>query len=261
MGDLKVWIYSGAGNTFAMLDNQKGSISLTKEQIQRLCQETLDGVVLLEKSLQADFAMRIFNSDGNEASMCGNALRLVSPFLFDLGQTKSHYRIETKRGILETGLNRNLAFATLPNTKAHCTPTIIDGIPFYSIDTGVMHAVAFIEDIEKVDWSLAKRVRFQHFQPGGTNVNFAMICNNQIFLRTYEKGVERETLACGTGAAATAIAYALKANQKPPFSIIVRSGEKLFVDFSRSQDEITALRIKGPFKRVSTPCSQAFSLV
>lgn len=212
------WKAHGAGNDFVLIDDRS---SLFPDEdpllIERLCNRHkgigADGLILLQSSSLADYKYRIFNSDGKEASMCGNGLRCLVPFLEVLACTKESYQIQTHKGIRKVGRIGKNIFASL-------------GVPFFIQkntfafgkldkiaevwDTGVPHAVFWVDDVSAVDVdSIGRNVRHSPLvAPNGVNVNFASFeASGSVRIRTYERGVEKETLSCGTGAAAVAACY------------------------------------------------------
>lgn len=241
--------YSGCGNDFILIDNRTGFFSYDRALIQQLCHRRTgvgaDGVILLELSSKADFKMRIFNADGSEAEMCGNGIRCLVKFIEERGMRKASYRIETMKTILHTSFKNDSVMVEMgAPTDCRWDVSIATREKLYAIqhlNTGVPHAVLFVEEIEKVDvLGLGKEIRHHSsFTPQGTNVTFAKIENPQtLSVRTFERGVEDETLACGTGATAAALAAGHKFGLKTPLSVRTRSEEVLQIDFP-SSDRVT----------------------
>ncbi|MBS4167888.1 diaminopimelate epimerase [Parachlamydia sp. AcF125] len=237
--------YNGCGNDFILIDNRDRRFpDRDASFIRRLCQRQYgigaDGLILLELSQIADFRMRIFNADGCETEMCGNGIRCLVKFAQDLGITKKHYTIQTMHSILEAFSSEDSITISMgePAEIEWATQIEVDQtlLTVHWIDTGVPHAVIFVDEVEKADWmALAPKIRSHpHFSPKGVNVNFAQIQKHQISLRTYERGVEQETLACGTGATAAALAAAKTMNIPSPVSIKTRSGDNLEVRFEKT---------------------------
>lgn len=264
--------YSGAGNTFFFIDNRKKIVPLSdKRWITSLCrndkERCADGVILLELSEKADFRMRIFNSDASEAEMCGNGLRSLIKFLQELEILQPEYHIET--GI---GMNRKFHTARIVgdqviasmNNPERCTwqislalPDFGDSRPIHFLNTGVPHAVCFLDSISELDLfpiaQVGSSLRHHiYFAPHGTNVNFAVIQEkNNIVLRTFERGVEDETPACGTGAVATALAAAHLHGFSSPILVKVHSGDELRVFFKKNLDHFIDVYLEGPAKKIS----------
>ncbi len=205
-----------SGNDFVIVENlQKDSYNLpglAREICNRKFGIGADGLLILKKSKKADIRMRIFNADGSEAQMCGNGARCTALYM-----NKRNVKIETGAGMIESivnGDNVRIKLTEPKNLKVDMPIKINDRtLHINFIDTGVPHTVIFVKDIDKIDvFGIGKRIRcHKRFKPRGTNVDFVEILNdNSIKIRTYERGVEDETLACGTGA----VAAALVANSK-----------------------------------------------
>lgn len=242
---MRVIDYSGAGNTFSLIDNREGAI--TPEEISQLFQiSDVDGVILLEKSLTADAYMRIFNRDGSEAEMCANGLRCFIKFLKELGIEKESYRIRTLAGIHTAWVDDTDVCIQISPCKG-LRLNISANLHF--INTGVPHVVKFVDSVDVIDvFSEGKNIRYSPlFSPEGANVNFVSVHKEGfLMIRTYERGVERETLACGTGAIAAAlIAHALH-YLPSPIDVWVRSGDVLKVSFDTFW---TSVVLQGPAER------------
>jgi len=225
--NIEFYKMSGAGNDFIVIDNREKRIDekYKPELAKKICKRRIsvgaDGLLLVEFSNKASFKMSFFNQDGSEGEMCGNGARCIARYAFLKGIANKKMKIETKSGIIEAEiLGNNVKLKMNPITKIELNKKInVDGeeIELCYIEEGapgLPHAVifkknlGFKEDIEMI----GKKIRFHKDFPKGTNVNFSKILGKNIILnRTYERGVEKETLACGTGAVATAsCAYLLK---------------------------------------------------
>ena len=250
----KTSIFDGAGNTFACFDNR----ALTFDgPIHRICLDNqVDGVILVENSTHAQFRMRLYNPDGSEANMCGNGLRCMKAYLRELGHQDEFYTIETGAGILTVADQEDLVVAEMP------LPRILGwDLPIEIakqllrvdwIDAGVPHAVIFFDQIGKlpVDELGEKIHRHPHFGPQKTNVTFVEIQkNDQIAIRTFERGVERETGACGTGACAAAIATSRKTKSTGPITIHPTSGIRLEVHLLFDEGRVIEIALRGPAGR------------
>lgn len=229
---MKIEFYKlqASGNDFILIDNSKEKVKASsafyKKFAQEYCSRKLgigaDGVLVIEPSRKASFKMRIFNADGSEAQMCGNGARCVGLWAA-LVKKKNNLKFETKAGLIEAKVKLKGSKA-LVKIKASDPlgikmdfPLKILGrkIKVNFINTGVPHAVIFVQGLEKVNVDkIGREVRFhKRFKPAGSNANFVEVkSKNLIEIRTYERGVEAETLACGTGALASAIISWFKLN-------------------------------------------------
>lgn len=212
---------------------------------------------MLENSSSADFRMRIFNADGSEAEMCGNGIRCLYKFLQELDIKSETLTIETMVSRVEISKYGNLVRASLPppvdiqwNIKVFIEK---HEWPLHFLDTGVPHAIHFVEDLEEEQWmKTAPLIRYHKcFAPKGTNVNFAKITlEGKVQLRTYERGVEGETLACGTGAVATALAAAKVYNLPSPVLVLPRLNEPIEVSFEWENGSPINVQMAGPARLV-----------
>lgn len=251
-----------SGNDFVIIESSLrspvfGHRSLAKKICDRRYGVGADGLLLLEKSKIADIKMRIFNADGSEAEMCGNGARAVAFFAKPKAKPKV-LKIETKAGIIESGVNGESVKIKLTNPKHIKTDIKIKinqrPLKVDFIDTGVPHTVIFVEGSDKIDvLNLGRAIRYhKQFFPRGTNVNFVEVLgNDSIKVRTYERGVENETLACGTGAAASglifAVHYSLFATR---INVHTQSGEILKIYFNRVGSNFTDVWLEGRVKIV-----------
>ncbi|MFV2040829.1 MAG: diaminopimelate epimerase [Candidatus Hydrothermarchaeales archaeon] len=213
---MKFYKYHGTGNDFIIIDNRRGTVGeeVKPELSLRLCNRHFgvggDGVIFVEESAEADAQMRIFNPDGSEAEMCGNGIRCMAVFLRDSGLKKNRIRIETLAGLLEITLAFDSGGAALltvdmgsPSGVVLNSELEVDGdlLTYSYADIGVPHAVFFVPDVEAVEiMKIAPLIRHNPVFPRGVNVNFVQQISKRTFkIRTFERGVEGETLACGTG--------------------------------------------------------------
>lgn len=234
MKKIKFYKFTGAGNDFVMIDNRKGIIagnipSLAKKLCDRQFGIGADGLILLEKSRKAEFLMNYHNSDGSYAEMCGNGARCTAKLAYLLGISKRTMVFETGAGLIDAEIFAKSVKVKLydPKDLKPGISLLIDGKKYTCsyINTGVPHAIIFVNDIEKCDVrGLGRKIRFHRaFAPAGTNVDFVKTCgNNTLLIRTYERGVEGETLACGTGVTASAIISVIKGFVKSPVKCITR---------------------------------------
>lgn len=223
-----------SGNDFIVIDNRGHTFPCKdKSFIQSLCNRHTgigaDGILLLEKSKSADFKMRIFNPDGTEPTMCGNGARCIGLYAWRKRLIRKEFTIETLAGIIKARIcPKDYVKIYLTKPKDLKLDKKIS-----TINTGVPHAIIYVKDIEKIDVEkLGRKIRWdKQFQPEGTNVDFVQILGkNRISVRTYERGVEGETLACGTGVTASAIISVLTYRLKSPIYVETKSGETLIVD-------------------------------
>ena len=231
--------YQGAGNDFIIIDDRSCRFPVDdRELIKRLCFRNLgigaDGLILLQHSSCAEFRMRIFNADGKEAPMCRNGLRCLVRYLKDLGFKAEKFHIETEAEVLECSYQGGKVSVNFPPPKVlHWGISLQEGgvsEEIFVVDTGVPHAVVFIEDLEECFVEkLGRELRFHpKFSPHGVNVNFVKIASDGTArIRTYERGVEGETLACGTGATAAAFVLFQQKGQGGSIRIMPKSGESL----------------------------------
>lgn len=255
--------YSGCGNDFILIDDRAVSFPANdKELIRRLCNRQLgigaDGIILLQKGKKGDYSMRIFNSDGSEAEMCGNGLRCLGQFIADLGEKRSTFTVDSmlrqhEIKMLPEGVQTSMG---PPQFIEKDVPLSIEGrtLPTYYLDTGVPHAVLFVDQLEQVDVKRfgAKIRHHEHFAPRGANANFVQKINDsKLAVRTFERGVENETQACGTGVTAAALAAHWKWGLKAPLTVQTRSKQELKIDFVRdSNDRITEVYQTGPAEKI-----------
>ena len=249
---------SGSGNDFILIDHRKPLLQedRVKEFVRKVCRRRVsagaDGLILIERSKRADFKWRFYNADGSEAEMCGNGGRCAARFAYLKGIAGPSLKFETLAGILSAHVNEKKV--NLEMTKPHglkLDQTIsIDGVEqsFSSINTGVPHAVIFVEDLEGVDIvRIGRAIRYHSsFAPSGTNADFVRVVKgSRLSIRTYERGVEDETLACGTGAVASALVAAFKGFVKSPVTIETRGGEVLTVSFEIEAKEVKRVFFEG----------------
>ncbi len=253
---------NGAGNDFILLDNRSGSIRLTPEQVVRLCHRQrgigADGLFLLvpARTGQADWAWDFYNSDGSTADMCGNGARCFARFIqrtAGVAEANGQVSFETGAGIIRAVFSGERVTVNLTNPhglRLNEQVPLASGVQaIHSLNTGVPHAVLFVPDADQaMVQNLGAEIRYHaHFAPKGTNVNFVQVLGpNRIRVRTYERGVEGETLACGTGVTASAIIAAKLNGFKPPVQVQVQGGDILEVNFEEAGGSFTNVRLTGP---------------
>ena len=240
--NLKIVKMSGSGNDFILFDHRTrpfsdaAMIGLTRLLCRRGLSVGADGMIFIEPSERYDFKWRFFNADGSEAEMCGNGGRCAARFAQLIGMAGNEMTFETIAGPVQARVEGRVVKLQLPVPRDirldQEIALVNERQPVDFINTGVPHTILWLEEIEALDISeLGPQIRFHpHFQPAGTNVNFARREEDQtLSLRTYERGVEAETLACGTGAvAAAAVAYR-KGWVRSPVAVRTRGGEILVV--------------------------------
>jgi diaminopimelate epimerase len=254
---------NGAGNDFILLDNRSGSLRLNSDGIAFLCDRHRgiggDGVLLLENAANgADFRMRYYNSDGGEAEMCGNGARCFARFANKVAGPFSDglfsdLSFETPAGIIRAKLDGNQVTVNLspPQGLTLNRKLQVQGKEFtvHLLNTGVPHVVLIVDDLEATPVSeLGKTIRHhEEFRPKGTNVNFVRpVGPGKIAIRTYERGVEAETLACGTGVTAAALIYSRLKSIDSPIRVRVLGGDWLEVGFVEVGEEFRDVSLKGP---------------
>lgn len=252
----------GSGNDFIIVDNSKNRYTdWNPEYIREICQRCTgigaDGLLLLEDSVKADFRMRYYNSDGYESSMCANGARCISFLAYHLGFVGKKFVLEASDGLHQIEVYTQKQIRVQINwsesEKSQMFPVDFD-LPnsiYYKnfINTGVPHLVLQCEDVNKVPVNeIGKKLRFHScYKPEGTNVNFVEVLTDydefKLKIRTYERGVERETLSCGTGVVASALSFLEPEHTNNQKVAIDTKGGKLFVYIS--QDRKTVI-LEGP---------------
>ncbi|AAC07649.1 diaminopimelate epimerase [Aquifex aeolicus] len=258
---MEFWKLQGSGNDFVVIDDRDEKLeSFLKERgvskedfVRKVCAfhtgVGADGLILIKNpdNPENDFKWEFFNSDGSVAEMCGNGSRCAVRFAYERGIVGNKVRFETLAGVIKAEVyenGRKVKVQLTPPSKPEEKTLTVDGEEVIGvfINTGVPHFVVPVEDVEKVNViKLGRAIRFhEEFQPKGTNVNFVQpVSEDTIKVRTYERGVESETLACGTGATACAIVSYLKGLvKKKPVNVLTRSGEVLTIDFSEDLKEV-----------------------
>jgi len=249
---------SGAGNDFVVIDNRKGIVpSDLSKFIEKICARRIsvgaDGVLLVENSNVADFKMRYFNSDGGEAETCGNGARCIAKFAYSEGIVKSEkMTFETKAGIYTAeiiGKDVKIKMGDTVDMRLNFPIKLSDGTFTISFaNSGVPHAIFVVDDLENVDVvKLGRETRYhKDFSPKGTNVNFIKVRDkNNIDIRTYERGVEDETLACGTGSIASAIVASALNMAESPVTMHTWGGFKLKIYFTNQPNGAKDVYLEG----------------
>lgn len=264
---MKFYKYQGAGNDFLIADNRDGSIELDPKQIADICDRRYgvgaDGLMLLENSPEYDFRMVYYNSDGSGGMMCGNGGRCIVAFAADMGIENFDFEaadgFHTAQIIARSGKEKTVRLKMKDVEAISAYPALEDvQIPAggYFLDTGTRHYVRFVEGLEHYDIvSEGRTIRYgaTEFLPIGVNVNFVEQSENGVRVRTYEKGVEDETYACGTGIVASCIAayeYGLKPSSEEDSRVrydVQAKRDRLAVDFKVSDGwPVTEVWLTGP---------------
>ena len=275
--------FSGAGNDFIMIDNRDlritcNGIKVAGYEVQpksldlqmfisKVCRRGLsvgaDGVILIEKSDIADFKMRYFNADGSEADTCGNGARCTARFAYLKGIVLRKMRFETRTGIYDAEITEQGTVKVKMNNPSQPklnlkVPTKLGILNVHFINTGVPHLVVFISDMQELVgkditlvnldiFNLGRELRYHpEFQPTGTNVNFVEVVEQHKFnIRTYERGVENETLACGTGSIAGAIIAYRLGKMISPVAAHTQGGSLLKIYFDATPNSIINVYLEG----------------
>ena len=266
---------SGAGNDFILFDKKNHpALKLNSNIIQKLCDRRngigADGIITISDNGKYDFLMEYFNADGSTGSLCGNGSRCAIKFAKITGRLKSEdvnfvSNGKEYKGKLINDEKIKFFFSDIEDLKSEINIYAYNQkLKASYLNTGSPHVVININDIlngqvsvKDIDdvpvFDIGKEIRYlKEFLPGGTNVNFIKINENKVYIRTYERGVENETLACGTGAAAAAVIASLKYGIPSPVNLITRGGDELIVDFILHNNQVKELALTGPAKIIFT---------
>jgi len=246
--------YQATGNDFVLIDNRSGKYSFSGEQIKRICDRRFgigaDGLMLIEKHPSAHFNLQYYNSDGSQ-SLCGNGSRAAVNMAASLGLVNGKARFEAYDGLHEAEILNEIVRLKM-NDVREVTKTGDD----YFINTGSPHIIRFVKDVKNYPvFEEGRKIRYSEaFAPGGTNVNFVEIQDgNTIFVRTYERGVENETLSCGTGVTAAALAASMHHLHSP---VTVKTlGGDLKVEFKISQSGLSSGQSELPAGQAGLPAN------
>lgn len=242
--------YQGTGNDFVIIDNRKLHLTLTTNQITAICDRRFgvgaDGLILIQDHDDYDFEMVYYNSDGSQ-SMCGNGSRCAVMFAHAIGAIKA----DSTTFLSTDGVHTATISGDIVSLDMHDTGLVGQRISGLFLDTGSPHHLEFVEQVDQIDvQNKGREIRYHEaYAPGGTNVNFIEVVDDHtIKVRTYERGVEGETLSCGTGVTAASIA-ASKKNIQSPVSVYTRGGE-LIVAYEETDQGFTNVKLTGPAKKV-----------
>lgn len=257
---MKFWKMSGAGNDFVLLTGGRFKTAELKKLTLKLCARRLgvgaDGLLYVNGAGKGAVSVRYFNSDGSEA-FCGNGSRCSAWWAYDSGLMKrKKFLLKTISGELPV----EIVSAGSVRMRMPDVPEVRTGLgkyppgikALYFLNTGVPHVVVPVKDLEGTDVrGLGRALRYDPaFGAGGANVNFVRASDGKAAVRTYERGVEDETLACGTGLTASAVALVLAGQARSPVTLTARSGDKFKVWLEPAGSGATGIRIQGPAKTV-----------
>jgi len=260
MDDIEFWKMSGSGNDFIIIDNRDGIVpeDQTSILVEKACRRResvgADGVIFVVGSERYDFGWRYFNADGGEVEMCGNGGRCVARFAYLKGIAARDMTFETKVGPVSAEVRGRIVKVLMP-APGDFTQDMAFELDYRKgwksvdfINTGVPHIVAAVEDLKDhpvVEQGRAVR-HHSAFSPDGTNANFMRVAGpDQLEVRTYERGVEDETLACGTGAIASALVSSARGLVDSPVKVKTRSGENLTIHFRKSGNSFDQVYLEG----------------
>jgi diaminopimelate epimerase len=252
---------SGSGNDFIIIDNRDLSLNVgdlpafARKVCARKISVGADGLLLIEPSKTVNFKWQFYNSDGSDAEMCGNAARCVARYAYLKGIAPKKMSFETIAGIIFAEVNDDVVKVRLTDpSPLRIAQTIMLNdreCILDCIDTGVPHAVAFVDSVETCAVvGTGRQIRnHEHFAPRGANADFAEVLNrHKMKVRTYERGVEDETLACGTGVVASVLAAAWRGLVETPVDVTVHSSETLRIYFTRQDDRFCEIYLEGKVK-------------
>ncbi|HYA15290.1 MAG TPA: diaminopimelate epimerase [Syntrophales bacterium] len=254
---------SGSGNDFILIDNRSQSLAVGNltEFVRKICERKVavgaDGLILIENSSRADFRWRFFNADGSEVDMCGNGGRCAARFAFIKGIAGKRLSFETGAGIIDAEVKGDVVKLRLTDArdmKINLSIMVEERpLEISFINTGVPHVVHLVHNLDEFDvFNIGRKIRYhKEFQPEGTNANFMeVIDRHTIRVRTYERGVEDETLACGTGTVASALIASAKGLVESLVDVRVKSGETLKIYFHKTESKFKDIYLEGKAKVV-----------
>jgi diaminopimelate epimerase len=260
MKNLKIPFYKmqGSGNDFILIDNRRGILkgiklkNLATAVCDRHFSVGADGLIVIVPSKKADFKWRFYNANGSEAEMCGNGSRCAARFAYLKKTAKKNMAFETLAGTIHAEIKKNTVKVQLTGADGLQNNVVVpleDGARTgHFINTGVPHFVYLSRDLDAEDVeSVGRRTRYHEiFKPAGTNVNFIQMRGpHKLRIRTYERGVEGETLACGTGAVAGALIAGSLGLVSSPVEVLTRGGERLTVSFERGSEGFNGIYLEG----------------
>lgn len=250
-----------SGNDFVVVDNREKLISDAALFAKKTCERHTgiggDGVLLIQPSQKADYKMRILNADGSEAEACGNGFRCIAFLAHRKFNFPKEHRFESLGGMIDANVKGSRVRVRLMEPKDFKERQKIKlgekRLSYYFIRVGVPHVVIFVEGLSRLPvFELGRAVRYHsRFKPAGTNVNFVEVTGpHSISVETYERGVEENTQACGTGSTASALVSALAGYVEPPVEVKTRGGEILTVDFVKKGNQVQNPYLEGEARLV-----------
>lgn len=252
------WKMHGAANDFILVDDREQTFPADdRDWLAQIASRRTgigcEGIILIQPSELSDFRMRFFNPDGSEVEMCGNGARCVARLAHEIGAAAQSMSIDTVAGELRAeALGDQVRLYMTPPKDWNMEGTLeADGTPvsYYFVNSGVPHVVVEVENLDATDVrTLGAAIRYHEtFAPAGTNANFVHVTGgNRVRIRTYERGVEGETLACGTGMVAAALTLGKAGRVQTPVQITPASGDVLDVDFDLTPDGAEKVTLTGP---------------
>ncbi|MEW6669943.1 MAG: diaminopimelate epimerase [Thermodesulfobacteriota bacterium] len=259
MKDLEFWKMNGSGNDFILIDNRDGKVKEEEMRplVERVCRRResvgADGLIFVTRSERHDFAWRFFNADGSEAEMCGNGGRCVARFASLKGIAGPRMTFETLAGPVSAEVMGRIVKVLMPDPRDLRRdidlPLEAGWVSVDFINTGVPHTVVRVQSLSDHPVVAQGRVVRHHprFSPAGTNADFISLSGSDVIeLRTYERGVEDETLACGTGAIASALVAAARGIVKSPVTVKTRGGDLLKIHFEKVGESFRQVWLEGP---------------
>jgi diaminopimelate epimerase len=256
MSKIKFWKYQANGNDFVIVNDFNGNIHLTGKQIQHICDRHFgigaDGFIVLMPSDIYDFEMYYYNSDGKLGSMCGNGGRCAAMFAFFNEFADEQMKFKAYDGIHEAIIKERLQMNLCDVSLSLSDISEVEkNKHYYFLHTGSPHYVEFVDNLAEIDViKEGRKTRYsEKFMPEGTNVNFAEFRDDRLFVRTYERGVENETLSCGTGVTASAIASFYLTGKTT--QIVHTTGGEFIITFEpQDHNSFTNVRLRGPAELV-----------